>query len=176
MDILDTIKSVKAHDKYQAELIKDLQNRIEELNSIIGNLDNLNNELENENKKLKNLIKFSICKYPPYMLSDMIKEIMNINIGSSKIVRIAEENKLFEYEFLALRIPRKRNTNDKFASTVIFSILGVTKILDIIKNSLNLFDKYNVNIENDLDISLKQLKEGKTVKYSIKDLRVMENE
>lgn len=52
MDILDTIKSVKAHDKYQAEVIKDLQNRIEELNSIIGNLDNLNNELENENKKI----------------------------------------------------------------------------------------------------------------------------
>ena len=110
------------------------------------------------------------------MLSDMIKENMNINISSSKIVRIAEENKLFEYEFLALRIPRKRNTNDKFASTVIFSILGVTKILDIIKKSLHLFDKYNVNIENDLDISLKQLQEGKTTKYSIKDLRAMENE
>ncbi|MEI0698232.1 hypothetical protein R4K92_04780, partial [Brachyspira intermedia] len=156
--------------------VKDLQNRIEELNLIIGNLDNLNNELENENKKLKNLMKFSICKYPPYMLSDMIKENMNINISSSKIVRIAEENKLFEYEFLALRIPRKRNTNDKFASTVIFSILGVTKILDIIKKSLHLFNKYNVNIENDLDISLKQLQEGKTTKYSIKDLRAMENE
>ena len=123
MDILDTIKSVTAHDKYQTELVKDLQSRIEELNLIIGNLDNLNKELESENKKLKNLIKFSICKYPPYMLSDMIKENMNINISSSKIVRIAEENKLFEYEFLALRIPRKRNTNDKFASTVIFSIL-----------------------------------------------------
>ena len=176
MDILDTIKSVTAHDKYQTELVKDLQSRIEELNLIIGNLDNLNNELENENKKLKNLMKFSICKYPPYMLSDMIKENMNINISSSKIVRIAEENKLFEYEFLALRIPRKRNTNDKFASTVIFSILGVTKILDIIKKSLHLFDKYNVNIENDLDISLKQLQEGKTTKYSIKDLRAMENE
>ena len=176
MDILETIKSVTAHDKYQTELVKDLQNRIEELNLIIGNLDNLNNELENENKKLKNLMKFSICKYPPYMLSDMIKENMNINISSSKIVRIAEENKLFEYEFLALRIPRKRNTNDKFASTVIFSILGVTKILDIIKKSLHLFDKYNVNIENDLDISLKQLQEGKTTKYSIKDLRAMENE
>ncbi|MEI0493528.1 hypothetical protein [Brachyspira intermedia] len=176
MDILETIKSVTAHDKYQTELVKDLQNRIEELNLIIGNLDNLNNELENENKKLKNLMKFSICKYPPYMLSDMIKENMNINISSSKIVRIAEENKLFEYEFLALRIPRKRNTNDKFASTVIFSILGVTKILDIIKKSLHLFNKYNVNIENDLDISLKQLQEGKTTKYSIKDLRAMENE
>ncbi|MEI0478654.1 hypothetical protein [Brachyspira pulli] len=176
MDILDTIKSVTAHDKYQTELVKDLQSRIEELNLIIGNLDNLNKELESENKKLKNLIKFSICKYPPYMLSDMIKENMNINISSSKIVRIAEENKLFEYEFLALRIPRKRNTNDKFASTVIFSILGVTKILDIIKKSLHLFDKYNVNIENDLDISLKQLQEGKTTKYSIKDLRAMENE
>lgn len=176
MDILDTIKSVTAHDKYQTELVKDLQSRIEELNLIIGNLDNLNKELESENKKLKNLIKFSICKYPPYMLSDMIKENMNINISSSKIVRIAEENKLFEYEFLALRIPRKRNTNDKFASTVIFSILGVTKILDIIKKSLHLFDKYNVNIENDLDISLKQLQEGKTTKYSIKDLRDMENE
>ncbi|WP_300711670.1 hypothetical protein [uncultured Brachyspira sp.] len=176
MDILDTIKSVTAHDKYQSELIKDLQNRIEELNLIIGNLDNLNNALENENKKLKNLIKFSICKYPPYMLSDMIKESMNIYIGSSKIVRIAEENKLFEYEFLALRIPRKRNTNEKFASTVIFSILGAAKILDIIKKSLNLFNKYNVNIENDLDISLKQLKEGKITKYSIKDLRAMENE
>lgn len=176
MDILDTIKSVTAHDKYQTELVKDLQSRIEELNLIIGNLDNLNKELESENKKLKNLIKFSICKYPPYMLSDMIKENMNINISSSKIVRIAEENKLFEYEFLALRIPRKINTNDKFASTVIFSILGVTKILDIIKKSLHLFDKYNVNIENDLDISLKQLQEGKTTKYSIKDLRAMENE
>ena len=176
MDILETIKSVTAHDKYQTELVKDLQNRIEELNLIIGNLDNLNNELENENKKLKNLMKFSICKYPPYMLSDMIKENMNINISSSKIVRIAEENKLFEYEFLALRIPRKRNTNDKFASTVIFSILGVTKILDIIKKSLHLFNKYNVNIENDLDISLKQLQEGKTTKYSIKDLIAMENE
>ena len=176
MDILETIKSVTAHDKYQTELVKDLQNRIEELNLIIGNLDNLNNELENENKKLKNLMKFSICKYPPYMLSDMIKENMNINISSSKIVRIAEENKLFEYEFLALRIPRKRNTNDKFASTVIFSILGATKILDIIKKSLHLFNKYNVNIENDLDISLKQLQEGKTTKYSIKDLRAMENE
>ncbi|WP_295157366.1 hypothetical protein [uncultured Brachyspira sp.] len=176
MDILDTIKYVTAHDKYQSELIKDLQNRIEELNLIIGNLDNLNNALENENKKLKNLIKFSICKYPPYMLSDMIKESMNIYIGSSKIVRIAEENKLFEYEFLALRIPRKRNTNEKFASTVIFSILGAAKILDIIKKSLNLFNKYNVNIENDLDISLKQLKEGKITKYSIKDLRAMENE
>lgn len=176
MDILDTIKSVTAHDKYQTELVKDLQSRIEELNLIIENLDNLNKELESENKKLKNLIKFSICKYPPYMLSDMIKENMNINISSSKIVRIAEENKLFEYEFLALRIPRKRNTNDKFASTVIFSILGVTKILDIIKKSLHLFDKYNVNIENDLDISLKQLQEGKTTKYSIKDLRAMENE
>ena len=176
MDILDTIKSVTAHDKYQTELVKDLQSRIEELNLIIGNLDNLNKELESENKKLKNLIKFSICKYPPYMLSDMIKENMNINISSSKIVRIAEENKLFEYEFLALRIPRKRNTNDKFASTVIFSILGVTKILDIIKKSLHLFNKYNVNIENDLDISLKQLQEGKTTKYSIKDLRAMENE
>ncbi|MEI0488271.1 hypothetical protein [Brachyspira pulli] len=176
MDILDTIKSVTAHDKYQTELVKDLQSRIEELNLIIGNLDNLNKELESENKKLKNLIKFSICKYPPYMLSDMIKENMNINISSSKIVRIAEENKLFEYEFLALRIPRKRNTNDKFASTVVFSILGVTKILDIIKKSLHLFDKYNVNIENDLDISLKQLQEGKTTKYSIKDLRAMENE
>ena len=86
MDILETIKSVTAHDKYQTELVKDLQNRIEELNLIIGNLDNLNNELENENKKLKNLMKFSICKYPPYMLSDMIKENMNINISSSKIV------------------------------------------------------------------------------------------
>lgn len=168
MNVID----FKIYDKYKTELILELKNRIVELNSIIENLDVLNKELYEENKKLKDLLKFSICKYPPYMIVDIIKKENKIN--SSKITKIAEENKLFDSEFLALRIPRKRNSNEKFASTVIFSILGVVKIFDIIENSYS--KEYDFDSKSDLDISISQLEKGDIVKYSIKELRDMENE
>ena len=170
MNVID----FKIYDKYKMELILELKNRIVELNSIIENLDVLNKELYEENKKLKDLLKFSICKYPPYMIVDIIKKENKININSSKITKIAEENKLFDSEFLALKIPRKRNSNEKFASAVIFSILGVVKIFDIIENSSS--KEYDFDSKNDLDISISQLEKGDIVKYSIKELRDMENE
>ncbi|WP_020003762.1 hypothetical protein [Brachyspira innocens] len=133
------------------ESIPVLQNQIKDLNTLLGELDKSNENLEDSNKelkleieklnkenlKLKLLNNLGICQYPPYIVSDMIKEVYNIYISSHRITSIAEENNFFSNKNIVLRIPRKKNSKQKYSSTVIFSLFGVIKIISIVKKTLS---------------------------------------
>ena len=54
------------------------------------------------------------------MIKNTIKNMFNLEISSKKIVSIAAENNFFEYECLALRIPRKENYKDNLNQLLYF--------------------------------------------------------
>ncbi len=116
--------------------------------------DDLKKQLE-ESRELMNDI---VCKYLPYMISDAIYEKFNVRLSSHAIVNTAIENGLFENQFLVLRVPRKRDSNDKFATTVLFSNLGVSFLFPF------LIEKYTINPNagaDNLEKSIKDMEEGR---------------
>ena len=179
----------KVKDKVEKILIENTyKNRIQELNEIIGKVTNENIELKKQLNDIENYIKnieknninylfnninFLICKYTPFMIKNTIKNMFNLEISSKKIVSIAAENNFFEYECLALRIPRKENYKDKFESTVVFSKFAVSILTEII------MEKYTINPnigKDSLYKSIKEMNEGKVTKYTLDDLIKMEEE
>jgi len=149
--------------------------RINELNEIIGELNKENEELKMKLKSKQTTLdkykKYYICKYTPYMVSDVIYDNFFVRISSRAIVKEAANNNLFNNEMSAIRIPRKKGSKEKYASTVLFSIAGIAEIL--IKLSL----KFSINLEISKDYfekSIKQLKEGKVKHYTMNKLKAME--
>ncbi|WP_300753893.1 hypothetical protein [uncultured Brachyspira sp.] len=116
------------------ESIPVLQNQIKDLNTLLGELNKSNENLEDSNKelkleieklnkenlKLKLLNNLGICQYPPYIVSDMIKEVYNIYISSHRITSIAEENNFFSNKNIVLRIPRKKTVNKNIHPQLFF--------------------------------------------------------
>ena len=152
-ELIDSWKQINdpLYDKIidDLESIPALQNQIKDLNTILGELEKSNEELKlsnenlehsnkelkltieklnKENLKLKLLNNLGLCQYPPYMVSDMIKEVYNIYISSHR-------------KNIVLRIPRKKDSKQKYSSTVIFSLLGVIKTISIVKKTLS----YNID-------------------------------
>lgn len=165
-ELIDSWKQINdpLYDKIidNLESIPALQNQIKDLNTILGELEKSNEELKlsnenlehsnkelkltieklnKENLKLKLLNNLGLCQYPPYMVSDMIKEVYNIYISSHRITSIAEEHNFFNNKNIVLRIPRKKDSKQKYSSTVIFSLLGVIKTISIVKKTLS----YNID-------------------------------
>ncbi|WP_028329546.1 hypothetical protein [Brachyspira alvinipulli] len=118
------------------------KNRISELNEIIGHINKENEKLKmdlnTKQQTLEKYKKFYTCKYTPYMVSDVIYENFFIKISSRTIVKTAAENKLFNDEVKAIRVPRKKGSNEKYASTVLFSITGIAPRLSFIASSAKL--------------------------------------
>ena len=118
--------------------------RINELNEIIGQLnkenENLKMNLKIERQNIEFYKKFCNCKYPPYMVSDFIND------------------NFFTDELKAVRIPRKRGSKEKHASTVLFSIFGIAELLELLSR------KYSINLKISKDYfekSINQYKSGK---------------
>lgn len=136
--------------------------RINELNEIIGQLNKENKELKMnliiERQNLENYQKYYFCKYPPYMVSDFIYDNFFVKISSHKIVKEATENNIFTEELKAVRIPRKRGSKEKQASTVLFSIVGIAELLELLSC------KYSINLKISKDYfekSINQYESGK---------------
>lgn len=150
-------------------------NRINELNELIGQINRENEilkmKLNSKNQNLEKYKKFYICKYTPYMVSDVIYNNFFIKISSRTIVKTASENKLFDDESKAIRVPRKKGSTEKYASTVLFSISGIIKLLIIISSKFSI----NLKISKDyFEKSINQLKEGKIKNFTMDKLKSME--
>ncbi|WP_297204315.1 hypothetical protein [uncultured Brachyspira sp.] len=189
-ELIDSWK--KINDPLYNKIIDDLesipflQSQIKDLNTLLGELNKSNENLEHSNKelkleieklnkenlKLKLLNNLGTCQYPPYMVSDMIKEVYNIYISSHRITFIAEENKFFSNKNIVLRIPRKKNSKQKYSSTVIFSLLGVIKIISIVKKTLS------DNIDKMIEKNINNEKEPINIETHIENMRngILEDE
>ena len=141
--------------------LRTYKNRIEELNTIIGDLTEENEKIKVLLDKNTKSITQCICKYTPYMISDAISDVFNIKISGRAIVKMASENNLFKHDFLALRIPRKRYTKDKCATTVIFSAFGVLCLRNF------LIENCTINPDrpqNALEIAIQEMNDGKLIR------------
>ncbi len=151
------------------------KNRINELNELIGHINKENEKLKMDlnakQKILEKYKKFYTCKYTPYMVSDVIYNNFFLKISSVAIVKTASENKLFDDESKAIRVPRKKGSNEKYASTVLFSITGIAELLIILSSKFSI----DLEISKDyFDKSVNQFKEGKIKSYTIDELKAME--
>lgn len=146
--------------------------RIEELNELIGKLSEENYKLKKLlSKKQETYVKLYICKYTPYMVSDVIYNNFFVKISSHTITKVAEENNFFDDEIKAIRIPRKKNSKEKYASTVLFSIVGIAELTYILAN------KFSIDLtisQNYFEKSVNQLKKGEIKHYTINELKAME--
>lgn len=105
-------------------------NRINELNYIIGDLNKENIKLKNIIDEYQKIVSYIICKYTPFMIATAINHKFPIKINSRYIVKVATNENMFESDYLALRIPRKKKSAENYASTVVFSLLGFQYIID----------------------------------------------
>lgn len=160
---------------YELEITKPYLDRIKELNGIIGELNKENFTLEIEIKKQKELFKlykeYFICKYAPYMIRDIINYGYFVNISSHAIVKTAAENNLFDDELKAIRVPRKRNSKEKYASTVLFSRYGTEELLPLLSS------KYSINLKIKRDYfkkSIEQFEKGEVKEYTIEQIMSMD--
>lgn len=126
------------------KLTKDNKNLENEISELKEKKDNL----ESHVKEIKKIIPKLKCKYPPYILSEIL------GISSNRIVKISEKLKLFNDEDSCLRIARvhKRPTK-KFETIVLFSEYGIIQIIEALIMAIK--DKnYNNKIaklsENDI--------------------------
>lgn len=158
--------SISAIEEIQKEPTKLYLDRINELNEIIGQLNKENEilkmNLNIERQNLKNYKKFCICKYTPYMVSDFINDNFFVKINSRTIVNEATKNNILYDELKAIRIPRKKGSNEKYASTVLFSMIGIAELLYLLSK------KFSINLKVSKDYfekSINQYKVGKVKKY-----------
>lgn len=160
--------SIATMEEMQKEYTKLYLDRINELNEIIGRLNKENETLKMnlniERQNLKNYKKFCICKYTPYMVSDFIYDNFFVKISSRNLVKEATNNNILYDELKAIRILRKKGSNEKYASTVLFSMIGIAELLYILSK------KYSINLKISKDYfekSINQYKVGKTRKYNV---------
>ena len=158
--------SISAIEEIQKEPTKLYLDRINELNEIIGQLNKENEilkmNLNIERQNLKNYKKFCICKYTPYMVSDFINDNFFVKINSRTIVNEATKNNILYDELKAIRIPRKKGSNEKYASTVLFSMIGIAELLYLLSK------KFSINLKVSKDYfekSINQYKVGKVKEY-----------
>lgn len=158
--------SISAIEEIQKEPTKLYLDRINELNEIIGKLNKENEilkmNLNIERQNLKNYKKFCICKYTPYMVSDFINDNFFVKINSRTIVNEATKNNILYDELKAIRIPRKKGSNEKYASTVLFSMIGIAELLYLLSK------KFSINLKVSKDYfekSINQYKVRKVKKY-----------
>ena len=158
--------SLSAIEEIQKEPTKLYLDRINELNEIIGKLNKENEilkmNLNIERQNLKNYKKFCICKYTPYMVSDFINDNFFVKINSRTIVNEATKNNILYDELKAIRIPRKKGSNEKYASTVLFSMIGIAELLCLLSK------KFSINLKVSKDYfekSINQYKVRKVKKY-----------
>ena len=158
--------SISAIEEIQKEPTKLYLDRINELNEIIGQLNKENEilkmNLNIERQNLKNYKKFCICKYTPYMVSDFINDNFFVKINSRTIVNEATKNNILYDELKAIRIPRKKGSNEKYASTVLFSMIGIAELLYLLSK------KFSINLKVSKDYfekSINQYKVRKVKKY-----------
>lgn len=141
--------------------------RISELNEIIGQLNKENESLKMnlniERQNLKNYKKFCICKYTPYMVSDFIYDNFFVKISGRAIVKEATKNNILYDELKAIRIPRKKGSNEKYSSTVLFSMIGIAELLYLLSKKFSI----NLKISKDyFEKSINQYKAKKVKKYN----------
>lgn len=160
--------SISAIEEIQKEPTKLYLDRINELNEIIGKLNKENEilkmNLNIERQNLKNYKKFCICKYTPYMVSDFINDNFFVKINSRTIVNEATKNNILYDELKAIRIPRKKGSNEKYASTVLFSMIGIAELLYLLSK------KFSINLKVSKDYfekSINQYKVGKVKEYKV---------
>lgn len=160
--------SISAIEEIQKEPTKLYLDRINELNEIIGQLNKENEilkmNLNIERQNLKNYKKFCICKYTPYMVSDFINDNFFVKINSRTIVNEATKNNILYDELKAIRIPRKKGSNEKYASTVLFSMIGIAELLYLLSK------KFSINLKVSKDYfekSINQYKVGKVKEYKV---------
>ena len=158
--------SISAIEEIQKEPTKLYLDRINELNEIIGQLNKENEilkmNLNIERQNLKNYKKFCICKYTPYMVSDFINDNFFVKINNRTIVNEATKNNILYDELKAIRIPRKKGSNEKYASTVLFSMIGIAELLYLLSK------KFSINLKVSKDYfekSINQYKVGKVKEY-----------
>jgi len=121
------------------ELINDLQNRNDalinhsnELIELIKELQEKNNILQKNFDLYKEIFPFVQCKFPPFVLADILK------ISSNTIVKIAKELKLFEDELCAIRIKRVKKSNPQnHETTILFSFYGFCLLYENISNAIS---------------------------------------
>lgn len=158
--------SISTIEEIQKEPTKLYLDRINELNEIIGQLNKENEilkmNLNIERQNLKNYKKFCICKYTTYMVSDFINDNFFVKINSRTIVNEATKNNILYDELKAIRIPRKKGSNEKYASTVLFSMIGIAELLYLLSK------KFSINLKVSKDYfekSINQYKVRKVKKY-----------
>lgn len=161
--------SIAIIEDTQKEYAKLYLNRINELNEIIGQLNKENETLKMnlniERQNLNNYKKFCICKYTPYMVSDFIYDNFFVKISSKTIVKEATDNNILYDESKAIRIPRKKFSNEKYASTVLFSMIGIAELICLLSKKFSI----NLKISKDyFDKSINQYKAGKVKEYNAK--------
>ena len=110
----------------------------------LDNLKTIASHFETEVTALFSLI------YKPTIASDIIGLA---DPKGKRIVTIAEENNLFKDQYLVKRIPRTyRPVEDKWSTTVLFSIMGLLTIYSIQKKEQkkiaeDIFDKYKKSFD-----------------------------
>lgn len=156
-------------EEIQKEPTKLYLDRINELNEIIGQLNKENETLKMnlniERQNIKFYKKFCICKYTPYMVSDFINDNFFIKISGRTIIKEATKNNIIYDELKAIRIPRKKYSNEKYSFTVLFSMIGIAELLYLISKKFSI----NLKIPKDyFEKSINQYKVGKVKEYKVK--------
>ncbi len=159
MSMLNTSKlkanlNALLYEKVTQELLNKISSLTKENDFLQEENDLLKDELK-ENMQLMNSI---VCKYTPYMVSDAIYDIFNVRLSSRAIVNIASDNGLFESHFFALRIPRKKDSNEKTASTVTFSIMGISCLLPFLIKKYSLLPNQKKQTADDMFASIERAK------------------
>ncbi|WP_295158790.1 hypothetical protein [uncultured Brachyspira sp.] len=145
-------------EKELKDTIMILQERIKDLNYHIGEIETENNDLREKIEKF-NLKK---CKYPLYIVSDLLKDMYFSELSDESILKVAQDNSLLDKEDYVIGIPIDKNSN-KIAFA--FSLLGVMEMIQLLQNTINdkmdnlisVFDKKPDNFDETVNNIEKEL-------------------
>ena len=99
------------------------------------------------------------------MVSDFINDNFFIKISGRTIIKEATKNNIIYDELKAIRIPRKKYSNEKYSFTVLFSMIGIAELLYLISKKFSI----NLKIPKDyFEKSINQYKVGKLKEYKAK--------